>query len=173
MPFFVVTGRKGEGKSFLVEKLAEQLIKEGYQVSGIISKGQKVKKFVNVRTNKEEVFWKEGDELEAEIGDFKFSKRALDFARKTIREIETADTVIIDEIAWLESKKKGLYEGIKQFLENKKIPGMKVVFVVRHQIVEKIEELFNVKINQIWFLKREEFDKTILDLKEGLREGGL
>ncbi|MCE7741889.1 MAG: hypothetical protein GOP50_05480 [Candidatus Heimdallarchaeota archaeon] len=167
MPFFVITGRKGEGKSFLAEKLSKQLIIEGYEVRGIITRGQEEKIFVNIDTNEEEILWKEGDILEEEIGDFKFSKRALAFARKTISEIESADIVIIDEIAWLESEKRGLYEGINQFLKKeKKLKEMNVIFVVRHQIVEKMNELFEIEISKIWYLKRTEFDKILNEIIE-------
>jgi len=167
MPFFVVTGGKGEGKSFLVEKLSKQLSMKGFKVKGIITKGQQEKTFVNIDTTEEEVLWKDGDILEEEIGDFKLSKRSLTFARKTISEIESADTVIIDEIAWLESERKGLFEGVKQFLENeRKQEDMIVIIVVRHQIVEELENIFGIKIQKIWYLERNKFDTILEEIEE-------
>ncbi len=165
MQVFILTGKKGEGKTFLVEELAKILSKEGLKVKGIISRGQQYKTFINLETKEQEAFWKEGDIIEEQIGDYKLSVRALTFARESIAKIRTADMLIIDEIAWLESDKKGMFEGIKKFLENIKETNVKVVlFVVRHQIVDQIEKLFELKISRIWKLERSNHDSILKQL---------
>ena len=174
MVFYVLTGRKGEGKTFLVKNLANQLKKEGLKVKGLITLGQEEKIFVSLADNQQVSLWQDDDKLEVEIGQFKFSKRAFEFARKIIGSISNSDVVIIDEIAWLEAEKKGLYQGVKNYLKNSENHKNIAIFVVRHQIVERIEDLFGITISKVWTVKKGSNESILLELKETcLREGGL
>ncbi len=174
MPFFIVTGKKGEGKTYLVEKFSELILKEGLSVGGFITKGQENRSFVDLKTRKEETFWKKGDTLKEEIGNFKISKRALSFVEEVLDKIGNEDLIVIDEIGWLEAEKKCLHEIIVAFLdrENREIEK-NVILVVRRQIVEKITDLYGVKIQQIWFYERQKHQQILSDMYRTMIENHL
>ena len=167
MPCLVITGKKGEGKTYLVDRLAEKLLEKGLSVEGLVTRGQEKKIFVDVRTKKEEVFWKEGDLLAEEIGQYKISERALTFAYETIEKSVSGQIIIIDEIGWLEAEKRGLFEAVKKLVTRKNQSGYYIIIlVVRRQIVEKIPDLFGINIQKILVHEKKNYEANIAEIIE-------
>ena len=165
MFFFIITGQKGEGKTYLLEKLAELLKQNEFSVGGIVTRGQEEKKFVDINTKKEESFWKDSDQLAEQIGNYKISKRALSFAEKVIEGITQEEYCFIDEMGWLEADKKGLYRVIKKLLDREKDnPNLKIIAIVRRQVIEKIKKLCEIEVERIWFYERKEYDRTLPEI---------
>ena len=160
---FCISGKRGIGKSYLVENLIKKCKERNIKVSGFFTRGQKNRLFVNVKDGTEWPFNK-GKGSIVKIGNFIITEEAFKFAKNTLMETNT-DLIIIDEIGRLEFAKKGLYSEILKLLQTNKNT---ILAVFRLDYLNLIDEIFNVNVDQEWIIERREDQEYLLNniLKE-------
>ena len=119
------------GKTFFCQKLADELIKKGFSVKGIISYGvfKEGKKksiiAINIATgNKIKLAdFKPGWDPEKPIREWKINKAAILWGNEVLDNSVPCDVLIIDEIGFLEFEKNGgwkkVFDVVKTGLYNK------------------------------------------------------
>ncbi len=114
---------------------------------------QQERMFMNVHTK--ELFAMEVTEKEKnalEIGRYRFSMHAFKQANSIIQSALNKDGwLIVDEIGPLELQQKGFYTAIKKILNNRSI-NLKIIFVVRDSILDRVIDFFNMDKLTIIFL---------------------
>lgn len=150
----VITGERGVGKSTFLEELSLNFLPE-YSIGGVITLGQEQRKFLDVRTREEIPFWVEEEVLVEQIGNFKISEKALDFANSRIKEAMHSEIIFIDELGRLEAERKALFSSVKTLIHSISNSSKILILVIRKEFVIKMQKLLDFKLNFLYNFERE------------------
>ena len=156
-----MTGPTKIGKSTLLEKIYRAM-KEDYSIGGVITLGQEIRKFLNLKNGEERYFKEENDQNGISIGDFFISDKSIEFASDAIRTSKDSKIIIIDEVGILESEKKLLYEPVKTLLEEIDIQDKLVILCLRERVLPQLIAMLKLKIDDLWRI-RSKPDEEILN----------
>lgn len=161
------------GKSTLLEKIYLGL-KDEFSIGGVITLGQKERKFLNLKNGEERHFKEEYDQKGITIGDYFIAEKAIEFASEAIKESQDKEIIIIDEIGILESEKKCLYEPIRELLNSIKNTEEKFLLLcVRERVLPQILALFEMKIDDLWRINNQPDEEILNQLKRFIRSAKL
>ena len=157
------------GKSTLLEKIYLGL-KDDYSIGGIITLGQKKRKFVDLSTGEERAFSENKNESGITIGDFLISNKSIEFASEAILKSREKDIIIIDEIGILESERKCLYEPIRELLNSIKNTEQKCLLLcVREYVLPQILAAYDLKIDDLWRISNQPDEEILNRLKKYIK----
>lgn len=150
--FIAISGPKGIGKSTFLNELSKKL--EGkYSLGGIITLGQKERKFLDVKTQETSRFSEEENEKGFQIGKYLISERSLNFAIKAIENSSESKIIFIDEIGRLESEKEGLYSIAQKLFSSISNSEKIVILGVRQEVVPQLTKLFSISPQEVWIIR--------------------
>lgn len=156
---FVVTGKRGIGKTTLVEKLIKEVEKEGIKVGGVITAGQEERYFISVKDKKQMPFFNDDDAKTVSVGKFSISHNALKFASKEIKS-SISEVIFIDEIGKLEANCEGLYTETKALID--KQTKSVFVLVIREDNMDQILHCLDLDKRRVRIIKIiERLDKQL------------
>ncbi len=146
---FIITGTIEEGKTTLLNKIADELRLNNISIDGFTSpRVFEDKKTIgyNIRplnTGREIAFLRIG-ELHApdmQVGRFIIQSEGLEKGTRILKNCPTAEVVIIDEVGRLEIEGRGWNYGIKKILHENSV----VIMGVRDKFVDDITTYYNLR----------------------------
>ncbi len=141
MTVIVITGPKNSGKSTLLYNIMDEY-RVKVATGGIITLGHEKRFFYNVKEDVMFPFYGEDEEY-LQVGRFRISVDALNFAKQGIIRAKDNKLIFIDEIGLLEKERKGLYLAVKPVLDEDSKDKL-IFMVVREGVVEELERIFDI-----------------------------
>lgn len=143
----IISGKQGEGKTILLQKIIKELSSLGLQPGGIISQGiwrnnlRDEIKARNLHTNEEILFCQRNPTKSwISSGNFWINPDSIPFSLAAIRE-KNCDYIVLDEIGKFELDGKGWFEAIRFLLKNNNKP---LILVVRNTLIEDVLLKFSI-----------------------------
>jgi nucleoside-triphosphatase THEP1 len=145
---FIISGKKGEGKTSLAGQLAGMLRENTYRVGGILTERVMVKgktvgyDLIDIESMKRVKFLRtsRNDKME-KIGSYSIFPAALDLGRKILCGRSTGTITVIDEVGRLELNKGGWADCLSLLL--KRNEGI-IILTARDTFLEKVINKWNL-----------------------------
>ncbi len=144
----IITGEIGAGKTTFLQNLVQELKEEGISVKGIFSKrlmengattGYEI---VNIASNKSYPFLGvEKKDFANKIGKYFIDSKGLKQAKKTLRDIDLSEVIIVDEIGKLELRGDGWADELHLLTQKN---AAVLLFSVRKEVVNEVKEKWNL-----------------------------
>lgn len=141
-----ISGPRGAGKSSLAYSILLLLKHHGIACGGVLTLGQERKRFFCVQDQKNYPFEIEGEPDPINVGKYRISQSALQFATTAIADGINHEVLFIDEIGILESQQRGLYEATMAALRSS---NKVIILVIRQDIIKLVKALFGVEPDQL------------------------
>lgn len=153
MKIYILKGAIGLGKTTSLLNYC----KGKNTIGGILSPVINGKRhFLDIRSNEMKLMESLKEETETlNIGRYKFSPKAFDWANKILIECENKnyELIIIDEIGPLELQGKGFASTLKLLLNNQEIKP-DLLLVVRESLVNEVLKYFGIKKENVFDFKK-------------------
>ncbi len=148
---YIITGEKGEGKTTLVENLVQCMRRQGYRLSGFLSKGywkgdeRSHFELIDIHSNVSILLCKRAPEKGwPQWGPFFFNPEAFTIAGNIVEAClhSQPDLIVMDEIGKFEIAGGGFHPLIQKLLQNHIFPQL---WVVRRPFVAEIIEYYGLQ----------------------------
>ncbi|MBC7318361.1 DUF2478 domain-containing protein [Candidatus Bipolaricaulota bacterium] len=153
----IVTGPIGSGKTMTVSSLAQELLREGMEVAGVVSPrilvaGETVGYLVrDLRTGEERILCKR-DPPGLPFRRYFFQPEALEFANRVLeRAAREAEVVVVDEVGPLELSGGGFAPGLLACRKSKAF----LILTVRSHLIPSVKRWLDLKNVVIFSLQGE------------------
>jgi len=167
LPLLVLSGHPGAGKSRLIVKTAEGLVREGFSLSGILQPGifeKGVKKGFAIRdlSTGEERPLAEKVSAKGSFGTtYRFFEDGLSLAKKALGRVRDGDVLIIDELGPVELRGKGHFPALRRALKRRRPLCMLVV--IRRQLVPVFLSLLKATDARVYTMGDEDLSERLLE----------
>ena len=150
---FIISGETRSGKTTFLKKVIEKLKKDypTINIGGIIAHGTDFRgerygfHIENIATGEKQLLCSRDamNENDIKTGRFYFYKTGLDFGNQAImKNLDTLELLVIDEVGYLEIKGKGWFEAIEKAMSRQ---NTDMIFVVRKRLLESVIKLWQNK----------------------------
>jgi len=164
MRFFIITGRRHIGKTTFLLEIIEDL-KDSFTIGGVLTLGDEKKTFVNLQNGTKCDYYNENDSIKERIGNYVISEKAIKFAEQAMTTAIDSKIIIIDEFGRLEREKKGLFNAIRNLVEQiRDKKGTILLMVIQIDGVDEAIKLLSLEPEEIGTLKKKHNDKKIREL---------
>lgn len=165
---YILTGRKGIGKTTLLAKLVQDFTNKNVTIGGILSPAvyQDLSRIgydvVNIKTNEKKILCRNDIKTEGvKLGDFTFSEEGVLFGNEAVPKAADCNLIVIDEVGPLELNGKGWAPSLDMIINNSAFP---LLLVVRENILEKTQKHWNFIPDSIWNLNNTKSEQILSDM---------
>ena len=169
---FIITGKRGTGKTTAVRQIINKLQKNGYTISGIIQpeyvvNGKRAGFYVqDIHSGKRMILCtRDTSTLQRNPVLFTFNDDAFEFGKAALMhyKVHQSDIVAIDEIGPLELENKGWSDAILSLRSQWAGP---MIWVVREKLIDDIVNKWNVEDYTVFDINYTDIDMIIERIKE-------